>query len=154
MLTIRTLQNIKLGARITLLNGIYASILGICYLVFFNFILKTNMRVIDVVWQVFAKYNPDLNALYVRLIILKGIFIFALGILIVYLSYHILKKKDKATWIALFIIGLLFWPSLLAFEILDKNIYFITANVIGWITFIIGMLIPFRYFMKEDFEGY
>ena len=83
MLTIKTLENIKLGARINIFNGVYASLVGVFYFVFFNFILKTDMRAIDVVWQVFSKYNHDLNALYVRLVILKGIFIFALGILMI-----------------------------------------------------------------------
>ena len=104
MLTIKTLENIKLGARITLLNGIYASLLGIFYLGFFNFILKTDMRAIDVVWQVFAKYNSALNALFIRLMIMKGIFIFSIGIFLIYLSYYILKKKDKGTWATLFIV--------------------------------------------------
>lgn len=154
MLTIKTLENIKLGARITLINGIYAAFVGAFYMLFFNFVLKTNMKAIDVIWQVFAKYNPEVNSLFVRLMILKGVFIIAIGVLLASLSYYILKKKDRGTWITLFIVGLIFWPSILTFEVLDKNIYLIIADIIGWITFLIGMFIPFKYFIREDYEGY
>jgi len=154
MLTIRTLENIKRGASITFYNGIYAILFGIFYLVFFRFILKENFRAITIVWQVFAKYNPALNSLLVRLMVLKGLFIITIGIAIIYLSLYILRKKDRATWIILFIIGLTFWPILLTFEILDKNLYTTVLSSIGWITFIIGMIIPIRYYMQRNYTEY
>lgn len=154
MLTIRTLENIKRGARITTFNGIYAILLGIVYLGFFKLILKQNFEAISVVWQVFAKYNPAINSLFIKLMIIKGLFIITLGIVIIYLSTYILKKKDKATWVALFIIGLIFWPSLLTFEILDKNWYTAGAAFFGWLTFIIGMLIPIGYYMQREETDY
>jgi len=154
MLTIKTVENIKRGAWITYINGIYAIILGVIYLSFFRFLLKTNLKAIGVVWQVFAKYNPEINALFIRLIILKGIFIIAIGILIIYLSDYIFRKKDRGTWISLFVIGLIFWGSLLTFEIFDKNIYTISLVAIGWIGFIIGMLIPIRYYTQKDYGDY
>ena len=154
MLTIRTLQQIKRGAWFTLINGIYVILFGILYIALMNFILKINFKGIEIVWQVFAKYNPAINGMIIRLIILKGIFIIALGIMMIYLSSYILKKKEKATWIMLFIVGLIFWPSLLTFEILDHNVYTITASLIGWITFIIGMLLPIRYYMQRDYTEY
>jgi len=154
MLTIKTVENIKRGAWITYINGIYAILLGIIYLSFFRFLLKTNLKAIGVIWQVFAKYNPEINALFIRLIILKGIFIIAIGILIVYLSDYIFRKKDRGTWISLFVIGLIFWGSLLTFEIFDKNIYMITLVAIGWIGFIIGMLIPVKYYTQKDYGDY
>lgn len=154
MPTLKTLENIKTGGRITLFNGIYAILFSIVYLIFFKFILKTNFKAMDIVWQVFSKYNPSINSLIVKLMILKGIFILAIGILIIYLSSYILKKKDKASWIILFIIGLIFWPSLLTFELLDKNIYTAIASFIGWLTFIIGMLIPIKYYTQTEYEEY
>lgn len=154
MLTIRTLEKIKLGAKWTMANGIYAILFGVFYLIFFNFILKTDFRAIEVVWQIFAKYNPLITALFIKLMIIKGLFIISTGIIVTYLSSYILRKKDRATWIMLFVIGLIFWTSLLTFEILDKNIYTIAICFIGWLTFIIGMLIPIKYYMQRDYEEY
>jgi len=154
MLTIRTVQNIKVGSRITYLNGIYAIILGLFYIIFFKFIIKINFRKIDAIWQIFEKYNPQISQIFIRLFILKGIFIIALGIILIYLSLYILKKKDKNAWFVLFIIGVLFWASLLVIEIFDKNIYTIIASAVGWIMFIIGMLLPIKYYIEKEEEGY
>jgi len=154
MLTIRTVQNIKRGSRITYINGIYAIILGIIYISLFKFIIKVNFRKIDAIWQIFEKYNPGISSIFIRLFILKGIFIIALGIIIIYLSLYILKKKDKNAWFVLFIIGVLFWASLLVIEIFDKNIYTIIAAGIGWIMFIIGMLLPIKYYIEKEETGY
>lgn len=154
MLTIRTVDNIKRGSKITSFNGIYALILGILYLGFIIPILKTNFRKINVVWQVFSKYNPELNRMMIELMIIKGVLIIAIGIAIIYLSNYILKKKDKTAWVILFIIGLIFWPSILTIEILDKNIYTIIASFVGWLTFIIGMLIPIRYYLQREYPEY
>ncbi len=154
MLTTKTLENIKRGARITIFNGIYAILLGIFYLVFFEFILKTNFHAIDIVWQIFAKYNPAINLFLVKLIIIKGSFVITIGAVIAYLSNYILKKKEKATWVALFIIGLIFWPSLLTFEILDKNWYTTAMAFFGWISFIIGMVLPIKYYMQREYNEY
>jgi len=154
MPTLKTLENIKRGAKLTLFNGIYAVLLAIFYLFFSTFILKTNFKAIDIVWQVFSKYNPQINTLILRLLLLKGIFILAIGIFIIYFSSYIIKKKDKASWITLFIVGLIFWPSLLTFELLDKNLYTAGAAFLGWLTFIIGMLIPIRYYTQREYEEY
>lgn len=154
MPTLKTLENIKKGSRITIFNGIYAILLAVFYFIFFNFILKTNLKAMDIVWQVFSKYNPQINSLILRLMILKGIFILAIGILIIYLSVYIFKKKDKASWIILFIVGLIFWPSLLTFELLDKNWYTAGASFFGWLTFVIGMLIPIKYYTQVEYDEY
>ena len=154
MLTIRTLEKIKAGSWLTLINGIYAIIFGVLYMAVMNFILKTNFHQIEIVWQVFVKYNPSINSMIARLMILKSIFIIAIGIIIVYLSNYILKKKEKPAWVILFIIGLIFWPALLTMEFLDGNIYTIVAAFIGWISFIIGMLIPIKYYTQREYSEY
>ncbi|MBM3247130.1 hypothetical protein FJZ17_01140 [Candidatus Pacearchaeota archaeon] len=154
MLTIRTVQNIKRGSRITYLNGVYAIVLGVLYLALFKLIVKMNFRQIDAIWQVFAKYNPEISGLFVRLFLLKGIFIIAIGILITYLSLYILRKKDKNAWFVLFILGVLFWPSLLTIEIFDKNIFTIVAASVGWVMFIIGMLLPIKYYIEKEYTDY
>jgi len=155
MLTIETLEKIKTGARITFFNGIFAIIFGVAYLGFMEFILKYNMRIIDVVWQVFYKYNNDLASIIVRLTLLKCALIIIMGIMIIYLSDHILKRKDRIAWIVLFVIGgIIFWPAILTIEIIDKNFYTVVASAIGWITFIMGMTIPIRYYMQRQYTEY
>jgi len=154
MLTANTLNNIRRGGRITFFNGIYAIIFGVLYLIFINFLLKMNFKAVSVVWQVFAKYNPAINLLFVKLIILKAVFIIIIGIAIMYLSSYIIKRKDKTAWVVLFIIGLIFWGALLTVEILDKNLYTGILAFIGWLVFIIGMLVPIKYYFQRDYEDY
>jgi len=154
MITIKTVERIRNGSLMTMYNGIYAVLFGLVYLLLVNLIAKMNFRTIDVVWQVFSKYNPAISSLFIKLMIVKGILIIPIGIAIIYLSTYILKKKDKTAWVVLFIIGLVFWPTLLTFEILDKNIYTIIASFVGWITFIIGMVIPIRYYTQREYSEY
>ncbi len=155
MLTIETLEKIKNGARITLFNGIFAILFGAAYLGFMNFFLKDNFRTIDVVWKVFYKYNNELASVIVRLTILKCVFIILMGIMIIYLSDYIHKRKDRFAWIMLFVLGgIIFWPTILTIELFDKNFYTIIASAIGWITFIIGMILPIRYYMQREYTEY
>lgn len=154
MLTIKTLESIKRGARTTLFSGVYSILLGIFYIGFFEWIMRSNFRSINVVWQVFSKYNPEITSMLIKLMIIKGLFVIALGVVTVYLSAYILRRKDRATWIVLFVIGLIFWPSILTFEVLDKNWLNVSLVLIGWIIFIVGMLIPIRYYLEMDEEEY
>lgn len=154
MITIRTVENIKLGSKITFFNGIYAVLLGILYIAFYPWILNENFKAINKIWQLFYKYNPEISFLYVMSIILKGVLIISLGIAIIYLSNFIIKRKDRPAWIILFIIGIIFWPALLIIEALTKNIYTIIAAFIGWLTFIMGMLIPIRYYLQRSYSEY
>ena len=154
MLTIQTVENIKKGSQITLFNGIYAIFAGILYLIFLFPILKMNFRSIDVIWQIFSKYNPELSSMVIHMMIFKGIMIIATGITIIYLSNYIIKKKDKTAWVILFLVGLIFWPTILTLEIMSKNFYTIVASFIGWLTFVIGMLIPLKYYMQKEYPEY
>ncbi len=154
MLTIQTVQNIKRGSRITYFNGIYAMVLGLLYIIFYKFIIKMNFNAIDTIWQVFVKYNEGLSQLLIRLLILKGILILLVGFAIVCISNYIIKKKEKSAWVVLFVIGLVFWAALLVVEFLDGNIYTIIAATIGWIMFVIGMLIPLKYYLQKEYIEY
>jgi len=154
MLTIQTLERIKLGARITLFSGIFAGLYGILHLIFINFLLKMNFETVEVVWRVFSKYNSEMAGVIFRLVLLKCIFIITTAIAIIYLSSYILRRKDKVAWVILFVIGIIFWPALLTMEILDKNLYTIMASGLGWIIFIIGMLIPIRYYLEREYTEY
>lgn len=154
MLTIQTVENIKKGSQITLFNGIYAILVGILYLIFTFPLVKMNFRSIDVIWQIFSKYNPELSFMVIQMMIFKGIMIIATGIMIIYLSNYIIKKKDKTAWVILFLVGLIFWPTILTLEIMSKNFYTIVASFIGWLTFVIGMLIPLKYYMQKEYPEY
>lgn len=154
MVSIQTIQNIRFGSRITFYNGIYAIFVGIFTIVFYNSMMFTNFRAIDSVWQVFLKYNPEISSLFFNLILIKGIFIIALGITISYLSSYILKKKSKTAWLYLFIIGIIFWAGYLTTEIFNKNIYTVTISFIGWLFFIIGMIIPINYYTHKNYDEY
>ncbi len=154
MLTIQTVENIKKGSKITLFNGIYTIIVGLLYLGFIFPIVKMNFRSMDVIWQIFSKYNPQLSSLFIQMMIFKGIMIIAAGITIIYLSNYIIKKKDKTAWVILFLVGLIFWPTILTLEIMSKNFYTIVASFIGWLSFVIGMLIPLKYYMQKEYPEY
>lgn len=154
MLTIRTIEHIKTGARITLLNGIYAILLGIFYAIFSGFIMKIDFRAIESSWGFFERYNHEISSLFLKYFILISVIIIAVGVCIIYLSFHILKKKEKATWVVLFIIGIVFWSGLLTVEILNKNIYTICLGFIGWASFILGMIIPIKYYTEKSYDTY
>ena len=154
MINFRTLERVKWGARITYYNGIYAFILGIVYIAFFEFILKTNFTSLKVVWNVFSQYNPGISYLLVKLVILKGVLVVAVSIIIMYLSSYVYRKKDRTSWLILLIIGIIFWPGLLVMEFLDKNIWTIILTSIGWISFLMGILIPVRYYVIDVQESY
>ena len=155
MVTIRTVQNIKLGARLTLINGIYAIFLGIFYLFFSEFIMQVNFSKIEgITWGFFDKFNPAIGSLFFRLFILVGLIIIAMGAAIIYLSYNIMKKKEKDLWIVLFIIGMIFWTGLFVIEALNKNMYTISLGILGWASFILGMLIPIKYYLQKPYQEY
>jgi len=154
MITANTVQSIKFGSKITIFNGIYAILLGIFYISVFPWVIKEKFNSIDKIWAIFSKYNPEISGIYIKSSILSSILIIALGICIIYLSYFILKRKDKTAWIILFVIGLILWPGILLMDILNKNIFFISLSFIGWLMFIIGMLIPIRYYTQKGYNEY
>jgi len=154
MITAETVQTIKLGSKITIFNGIYAILMGIFYIFLFNWIMKEKFSSIDKIWNIFHKYNPEISSLFIKTFIIEGLLIIALGICIIYLSYFILRRKDKAAWIILFIMGIILWPTLLVMDILDKNVFMIVLSFIGWITFIIGMIIPIKYYLQKSYNEY
>jgi len=149
MVTIRTIENIKLGSKITLINGIYAILLGIFYLIYKEFILKISFRAFDASWGFFDRYSPEISALFSRLFILVGLIIIASGICIIYLSYQIHRKKEKDLWIVLLVIGMIFWSGLFIIEALNKNVYTTALSFIGWLSFIIGTVIPIKYYVQR-----
>lgn len=154
MATIRIIENIKLGVRITLINGIYAILLGIAQLSIAGIIIGENFRAIDISWGFFERYNPKISSLFYKDIILAGLFMIAIGACIIYLSTDISKRKEKVPWMILFIMGIIFWSSLLTMEIFKQNWLTAIPAVIGWLSFIVGMIIPIRYYLGNPYEEY
>lgn len=152
MITVQTVENIKRGSSITFYNGIYAVLLGIYYIASFSFAMKMNFNSLKLSWQIFNRYNSEISALFFKLVLIEALFMIAIGIAVMYLSSYIGKRKDKTAWVMLFIIGTIFWPSLLVVEILNYNILNIALSFIGWLTFIIGMLFPIKYYLQRSDE--
>ena len=148
------IQIVKLGARITYINGIYSIILGIFLIFFYDFNMKSNFNSIDQLWGFFSKFNPEIAKIFVLFNTLTGILILSSGIIIIYLSDFIIKRKDKMTWVLLFVFGIINWAALLTITILLKNLLLIILIFIGWLTFIFGMLMPIKYYLEKNYREY
>ncbi len=148
------IQRVKQGAKITFFNGIYISIFGLFYIFFSKYILKENFRAIHVFWNVFEKYNPALAKTLNFLNFTIGILFISIGIFIMYLSYFIIKRKEKITWVILFIAGIICWAGILTISIFIKNILLIFLSGLGWFIFVLGMLLPIRYYLEKTYREY
>jgi uncharacterized phage infection (PIP) family protein YhgE len=148
------IQRVKQGAKITFYTGVYMIVLGI----FFMFFIDLNMRYIfgstTKLWGFFLKYNWDISYLFYLFNILIGVLLISNGLTISYLSDFIMKRKEKITWVMLFIIGITSWAGLLTVSILFQSIILIILSFIGWLVFIIGMLIPISYYIEKPYREY
>lgn len=148
------IQRVKQGARISLYNGVYMILLGI-YLVFF---IKVNMIItfesIYLLWGFFNRYTHNVAHIISLFNILTGILLISEGILIVYLSDFIIKRKEKMAWTMMFLSGVIAWAALLVISILFQNWLLIILAFIGWISFIIGMVLPIRYYIEKNYREY
>ncbi len=148
------IQKVKQGAKITIYNGIYAILLGIFFMLFINYNMKKNFDSINQLWGFFSKFNPEISFLFFLFNLIIGIFLLIFGIIIIYLSDFIIKRKDKMTWVVLFLFGIIGWVGLLITAILLKNIVLIGLTFVGWISFIFGMLLPIKYYLEKDYREY
>ena len=148
------IRRVKQGARITYYNGIYMILFGIFFISFMQFNMKTSFKSIEELWGFFAKFNPEIAKLFILMNILLAIFFISNGILISYLSDFIIKRKEKMTWVILFISGIISWAGLLTISIFIKNMYLIIPGLIGWLTFAFGMLLPIKYYLEKDYREY
>src|SRR3989344_5148967 len=115
------IQRVKQGAKITYYNGIYMIFLGIYIIVFFDLNMKTNFNAIEQLWGFFLRYNSHIANIFYLLNITIGILLISQGILIMYMSDFIIKRKDKMTWVMLFISGITTWAGLLTITIFMQN---------------------------------
>lgn len=148
------IQKVKQGAKITLYNGIYMIFFGIFYIVFVKFNMSYNFNAISELWGFFAKFNPKISQLFFLFNILIGLFLISGGVTTIYLSDFILKRKEKMTWVILFLSGIISWGGLLVISVLFKNPILITLSFIGWAIFITGMLLPIRYYLEKGYREY
>lgn len=148
------IRKVKQGARITLYNGIYMILFGIFYIVFVRFNMKFNFNAISELWGFFSKFNPKISFLFYLFNIIIGLFLISTGIFTIYLSDFIMKRKEKMTWVILFISGIISWGGLLVISVLFKNPILVALSFIGWFIFITGMLLPIRYYLEKGYREY
>ncbi len=145
---------VKQGAKITYYNGIYMILFGIFYIIFVRFNMTQNFNSIDQLWGFFSKFNPQISYLFFLFNVIIGLFLISTGIFIAYLSDFIIKRKEKITWVILFVAGLIAWGALLTISILFKNWILIVLSGLGWATFVLGMLLPIQYYLHKNYREY
>ena len=148
------IQRVKLGAKITLYNGIYMILLGILEIFFLDYVMKQNFNAIDQLWGFFTRYNSDIAKIFNLQATIIGILLISQGIVIIFLSYFIIKRKDKMAWIILFLTGMISWAGLLIISILLKNLLLMGSMLLGWLSFIMGMLYPILYYLEKSYREY
>ncbi len=148
------IQRVKQGASITFYNGLYMIFIGIFFIVFYDFNMKNNFSHVTQPWGFFVKFSADVSYIFLLLNILLGIFLIAGGITLMYLSDFIYKRKEKFTWVMLFIIGIIFWAGLLTIFIFMKNIILIVLTFLGWASFVFGMLLPISYYLEKNYREF
>jgi hypothetical protein len=148
------IQRVKQGARITFYNGIYMILFGAFYIFFVKYNMEKNFTSIDQLWGFFARYSADISYLFYLFNVLIGLFLISSGICVMYLSDFIIKRKDKMTWVVLFLSGLISWVGLLTISILFKNWVLIVLSFIGWLDFVVGMVLPIKYYLEKNYKEY
>jgi hypothetical protein len=145
---------IKLGSKITLFNGIYAILLGIFFIVFNKFLILKYFESFPEVWEILVrKWLTDFSR-YFWIIVYTGFLLISFGIFIIYLSAFIIKRKDKLAWVALFLGGLSGWLGLFIANLLAKNWVIVILSFIGWLSFVVGMLIPIKYYLQKELPNF
>jgi hypothetical protein len=145
------LKLIRLGSLITLYNGIYAIILGFFMVIFSRFLIQKYFEPFPEIWEILVKkWISDLSQ-YHLILIYAGFLLVSFGIFIVYLSLFIMKRKDNLAWAVLFFGGIIGWASIFIVNILAKNFIMILLSFIGWASFIIGMVIPIKYYLQKGY---
>ncbi len=137
---------------ICLYNGIYAIVYGILMLIFSRMIIAEYFRKNPIPWSLFTVNFNYPAKLYYSLMFTHGFLLISLGIFIIYLSYFILKRKDKLAWIVLFSGGIISWASLFIVHIIMGSLIITILSFIGWVSFIIGVVIPVNYYLKKRYH--
>ena len=144
---------IRASSIITLYNGIYALFYGLFIIIFNKVIISEYFRKIPVIWKVFEESFPFGARLYTSLLLMNAFFLISLGICIIYLSYFILKRKDKLAWAVLFLIGIVGWASWFVINLIMGSWLITILSFIGWASFVIGMVIPLKYYLGKSYPN-
>jgi len=145
---------IRWGSLMTMYNGIYAIFYGILTLSFSKVILSEYFNSSPVPWRLFASSFPYRANLYYSLLLTSSFFMISLGIFIIYISYFVLKRKDKLAWVILFSGGILSWASLFIISWITGSWIIRVLSFVGWVSFIIGMALPLKYYLKKDYHEF
>jgi len=148
------LKLIRLGSIITLINGIYAILVGLFFVFASRFLISSYFENFPEVWDILVKkWISDISQ-YFLIMIYTGLLIITLGIFIIYLSAFILSKRDKLAWVVLFLGGIIGWGGMFIVNIFAKSFIVLTISFIGWASFIIGMVIPLKYYLKKEYPTF
>ncbi len=145
---------IRLGSLITLYNGIYSILIGLFFILYSKFLISKYFERFPEVWEILVRRWVDRFSQYHLILIYTGFLLISFGIFIIYLSFILLKKRDKLSWVILFSGGLISWGSLFIVNILTKNFIIIILSFIGWASFIIGMMIPIKYYIRKEIPNF
>jgi len=148
------IRRVKQGSQITFYNGLYMILLGLYFIIFVNYNMKQNFGAVSELWGFFSKFNEGIAFLFLLFNIIIGIFLVTHGITIMYLSDFIYKRKEKMAWVILFIAGIISWAGLLTIMVLVRNWVLIGLSFIGWVSFVVGMLLPIRYYLEKRYREY
>jgi hypothetical protein len=143
---------IKSGSIITLYNGIYAVVYGLLLIIFHKIVLSEYFRKIPLNWEIFAENFPKRASLHVSFLLIQAFLLISFGIFIAYLSYFILKRKDKLAWVILFLGGIISWAGLFIVNVLTGSWIIMVFSFIGWASFVIGMTIPIKYYIQKGIQ--
>ena len=69
-------------------------------------------------WDIFSESFPYRAKLYSTLLLTNAFFLISIGVFIAYLSYFVLKRKDKLAWVILFTGGIISWASFFIINIM------------------------------------
>jgi len=148
------LKLIRLGSLITLYNGIYSIVCGFFMIIFSRYLIKKYFEPFPEIWEILVKkWISDISQ-YHLILIYTGFLLVSFGIFILYLSVFIMKKKDNLAWAVLFFGGILGWASIFLVNILAKNLIMIIIGLIGWASFVIGMIIPIKYYIQKGYPRF
>lgn len=141
---------IRLGSIITLINGIYAILLGLFFVFYSKLLISKYFEEFPEVWDILVKkWISDISQYYL-ILIYTGFLLISFGIFTIYISFLILKKRDKLAWVILFSGGIFSWAGLFIVNILAKNLIITIFSFIGWVSFVLGMVIPIKYYIRKE----
>lgn len=148
------LKLIKMGSLITLYNGIYAIVMGFFMIIFSKFLIKKYFEPFPEIWEILVKkWITDISQ-YHLILIYTGFLLVSFGIFLIYLSIFVMKKKDNLAWAVLFFGGILGWASIFVVNIIAKNTIMSVLGFIGWASFVIGMIIPVKYYIQKGYPRF